>query len=109
MQAPPPLHAGENAATGRLVGPDRVVFAELVQSTWNRQTFKELLPKFTNTLAAPVGGGVEPSRSDGRSPPKLELNWKHCCVATPPANIEVRSYAHTCAPTNTLVNMLKEM
>ena len=35
MHVPPPLHAGENAATGSVAGPLSVVFAVFVQSTWN--------------------------------------------------------------------------
>src|SRR6266700_197032 len=76
-QAPPPLHAAVNAATGTLIGPVRVEFDGVVKSTWKRQIFRELVPKFTNTLGAPAGGAVEPSRSDGSNPPKLGLNWKH--------------------------------
>jgi len=35
-------------------------------------------------------------------------NWKHCCVAAAPVNIEARSYAHRSEPLNELpLNMLK--
>jgi hypothetical protein len=51
----PPLQAGENAATGRLVGPVKVELAGVVKSTWNFQMFSELVPKLTSHSA----GGAE--------------------------------------------------
>ena len=56
----------------------------------------------------PAGGSVDPSKSDGNSPPKDELRWKHTCVAGNPARIAAPLYAHTCAPVNLFVNMLNE-
>ena len=73
-----------------LVGPVSVVFAVLAQSTWNFQRFSEFVPKFSMTFGAPAGGAVEPSRSDGSTPPKLDDSWKHCCVAAAPVNIALR-------------------
>ena len=87
----PPLHASLKAATGMLFGPVSVVLAGVAQSTWNFQRFSEFVPKFSMKLGAPAGGGVNPSRSEGNTPPKLLLSWKHCCVAALPASMDARS------------------
>src|SRR5262249_19178949 len=108
MHWPPPLHAGENAATGIVVGPVSVEFAGVVQSVWKRQRRRLFVPKATRSFGEPTGGGgVDPSRSDGRRPPYAEPSWKHCCVADNPCSIRPRSHAHTCEPWNELLrNML---
>src|SRR5215831_8085523 len=98
MHVPPPLHAGENAATEMFVGPAIVVFAGVVQSTWNFQSCNVLVPKLRRKFGSPLGGGVGPSTSDGRIEPKVLLSVTHCCVAAWPASIFVRSNAHTCGP-----------
>ena len=69
MHVPPPLQAGENAATGIVVGPLRDELPGVVQSTWNRHRRRLFVPKLTTSFGAPAGGGVEPSRSDGSRPP----------------------------------------
>src|SRR6186713_2183442 len=86
----PPEHAGVNDATGMLTGPVSVVFAVFAQSTWKRQRFSEFVPKFTRKFGVPAGGAVEPSRSDGSTPPKLDESWKHCCVAAAPVSMALR-------------------
>jgi hypothetical protein len=91
--------------------PNEIVFAGMPQSTWNFHNLRLLVPKFRKKLGVPGGGGLAgPSRSDGSRPPKLALNWKHCCVAGKSASIEVRSYAHTLEPANVtpLLKILKE-
>src|SRR5262249_20351285 len=98
----PPLHAGEKAATGRFVGPVRVELDGVVQSVWNFQRLMLLLPRFTMKFGEPDGGAVAPSRSEGSSPPKVELSEKHCCVALWPASICDLSKAHVSAPRNRL-------
>src|SRR5438128_9884972 len=95
----PPLQAGVKAATARFVGPASVEFAEVAKSTWNFQRFSELVPKLRKKLGDPAGGGVAPSRSEGKRLSMLEFNWKHCAVAASPASICARSNAHTPAPT----------
>src|ERR1043165_7965033 len=87
MHVPPPLHAGVNAATERLVGPVIVVFAGVVQSTWNFQSCNWLVPKLSMKFGSPVGGAVGPSRSEGRTDPYVLLSVKHCWVAAWPASI----------------------
>ncbi len=47
MHAPPPLHAGENAAVVRFVGPVIEVFAGVAQSTWNFHTCNVFVPKLS--------------------------------------------------------------
>ena len=98
IQAPPPEQAALNEATGILVGPVKVVFAELAKSTWNFHRLREFAPKFMKKLGEPAGGNVLPSKSEGSKPPKLVPSWKHCCVAAAPFNIAVRSNAHTLLP-----------
>src|SRR5258706_15766294 len=98
IQVPPPEQAALNAATAILVGPVKVVFAELAKSTWTFHRLSELAPKFMKKFGEPAGGAVVPSRSEGSKHPKLLLSWKHCCVAAQPANIAVRSRAQTLLP-----------
>src|SRR5712692_10174163 len=105
MQEPPP-HASVNAATGMLRGPTSVVLAALAKSTWNFHSLSEFEPKLKRKFGEPAGGAVAPSRSEGSTPPKLELSWKHCCVAAAPASMEVRSKAQSLAPAN-VVPLLK--
>src|SRR5258708_28813412 len=97
MQARPP-QAAVNGATGMLVGPVSVLFAGVVQSTWNFHSLSEFEPKLSMKLGEPAGGAIVPSRSDGSTPPKLELSWKHCCVAAVPLSIALRSKAQSLAP-----------
>ena len=91
MHVPPPLHAGENAATGSVVGPVSAELAGFDQSTWKRQSWRLLVAKLTTSSGAPAGGGVGPSRSDGSRPPNDEPSVKHCCVAAWPSSIFARS------------------
>src|SRR5260221_5913412 len=93
-------HVGANAATGSVVGPVKVEFAGVVQSTWKRQSRRLFVPNSTIGFGAPAGGGVDPSRSAGRSPPSLVPSVKHCCVAARPASILARSQAHISGPRN---------
>ena len=51
MHAPPPLHAGENAAVVRFVGPVSDVFAGAAQSTWNFHTCNAFVPKLGGSSA----------------------------------------------------------
>src|SRR3954468_16486223 len=51
-----PLHARLNAATGTDVGPVSVVFAGVAQSTWNRHTLRELVPKEMSGFRSPADG-----------------------------------------------------
>ena len=46
MHVPPPLQAAENAATGMLLGPEKVDAAGFVQATWNFQRLRAFVPKF---------------------------------------------------------------
>ena len=69
MHVPPPEQAALKAATGMLVGPVKVVLAELAKSTWNFHRFSEFAPKFMKKFGEPAGGAVMPSRSDGSKPP----------------------------------------
>jgi hypothetical protein len=110
MQVPPP-QAGVNGATGMLSGPVSVVLAGVVKSTWNFHSWRELLPKLRRKFGEPAGGRVAPSRSAGRTPPKLELSWKHCMVAAAPLSNAPRSRAQTFAPAKELplLKMLKVM
>ena len=64
MQAPP-LQAGEKDATGIVVGPVSVMFAGVVQSTWNFHSCRLFDPKSSRKFGEPAGGGVDPSRSEG--------------------------------------------
>src|SRR5258708_5098092 len=105
MQLPPP-HASVNGDTGMLIGPVSVVLAMFVQSTWNFHSLSELEPKLIRKFGEPAGGASVPSRSEGSTPPKLELSWKHCWVAAAPVSIEARSKAHNLAPAN-VVPLLK--
>src|SRR5712691_573353 len=110
MQVPPPLQAGENEATEIVVGPVRLEFAGVVQSTWNFHSFRLFVPKLRRKFGDPLGGGVGPSTSEGRRLPNDELRVKHCCVAAWPWSIFARSYAQACGPRNcvpALLNMLK--
>src|SRR5690349_4703190 len=108
MHVPPPLQAGENAATGIVVGPVSVEFAWFAQSTWNFHSWSAFVVKLSRYSGEPTGGGVEPSRSAGSMLPKDALSWKHFCVAACPASILARSKAQTCGPrkNNALRNML---
>ncbi len=74
-----------------LVGPVSVAFAGVAKSAWNLHALSELLPKFSITFGAPAAGSVEPSMSEGRTPPKALVSWKHSCVAGAPASMAVRS------------------
>src|SRR5262245_62500940 len=53
MHVPPPLHAGENDATGTSAGPVKVVFVGVAQSTWNVQSWSTLVPKLSTKLGEP--------------------------------------------------------
>src|SRR3712207_3353970 len=77
----PPLHASLKAATASVLGPVIVELAGVVQSVCIFQTRSEFEPKLTKYSGAPAGGAVCPSMSAGSTPPKAELNWKHCSVA----------------------------
>src|SRR5258708_24583969 len=101
MHVPPP-QAVANAATGTLVGPVSVVLAVFTQSTWNFHRLSEFVPKFSRKFGEPAGGAVALSRSEGRTPPKALVSWKHCCVAGCPLSIDVRSKAHSLLPWNEL-------
>src|SRR6478735_12457316 len=101
----PPLHALENDATGMLVGPVTET-VPAVKFGVMRQTFSELVPKFTKYSCVPAGGRAvvplapeAPSRSAGRIPPKLLLVWKQTSFAAPPALAVALSRAHMSAPT----------
>src|SRR5439155_1200948 len=110
MHVPPPLQAGENAATGIDVGPVMLVFAGVVQSTWNFQSWSAFVPKLSRKFGRPAGGAVVPSTSDGNRLPNVLLRVTHCCVAAWPASIFVRSNAQTSGPRNDVplaLNMLK--
>ena len=61
MQAPPPEQVALNEATGMLVGPVKVVLAELANMTWNFQRLSEFKPKFMKKFGEPAGGAVMPS------------------------------------------------
>src|SRR5436189_5019710 len=98
MQVPPPWQAGANEATAMPVGPVSVVFAGVAQSAWNLQRLRLLNPKLIIRFGVPAGGGVAPSRSLGRTPPKAVESWKHCCVAAAPVSILARSKAHSLEP-----------
>src|SRR3954454_1096085 len=87
----PPAQAGENDATGIIVGPVRAEFAGVAQSTWNFQSSRLLVPKLAMKFGDPAGGAFGPSRSDGRRPPNVVLRVKHCCVAAAPVSIFARS------------------
>src|SRR5215470_1328731 len=45
MQVPPPPHAGENDATGIVVGPAKLELAGVDQSTWNRHSCRLFVAK----------------------------------------------------------------
>src|SRR5437773_239225 len=93
-QVPPvPPHGSEKAAVARLEGPVSVVLAGVVQSTWKLQYASWLAPEPSATmwLGDPAGGWADPSRSDGRRPPKLEPMLKHCCLAACPVSMLVLS------------------
>src|SRR6202521_2566921 len=108
MQVPPPLHAAENAATGKLVGPTNVEFAGVVKSAWNFHRSSELVLKATKKFGEPAGGAALPSRSDGSSPPYTLLSWKQICDAAVAAIIALRLNAQARPPTKVLpLNMLK--
>src|SRR5947208_2704773 len=47
MQVPPPLQAVVKDATGIVVGPDRVEFAGVVQSTWNFHSSRLFVAKLS--------------------------------------------------------------
>src|SRR5260370_9330250 len=106
MQVPPPLHAAVKAATGIFVGPVKVEFPGIAKSTWNFQRLSEFVPKFRKKFGEPGGGAIDPSRSDGNSPPKDELNWKQTCVAADPLRIAPPSNAQTFDPAK-VVPLLK--
>src|SRR5438445_12764664 len=97
MQVPPP-QAALKAPTGMLMGPVRLALAGLAKSTWNFHSLSEFEPKLRRKFGEPAGGAVGPSRSEGSTPPKLVLSWKHCCVAAAPASMAVRSKAQSLAP-----------
>src|SRR5438309_10268907 len=57
--APPPLHAGENAATPATeVGPRIHELLMFAQSTWSLQSRRLLDPKLRKNPGSPAGGGV---------------------------------------------------
>src|SRR6266700_1349228 len=108
MQVPPP-HASANDVTDKVVGPVNVELAGVTQSTWNFHVAScvDVVPMETWTFDSPAGGAVEPSRSDGSTPPNDVLVEKHCCDAAWPSSIFDRSMAHDSAPANELpANML---
>src|SRR5713226_9781240 len=111
MHVPPPLQAVVNAATPMVVGPVKVELAGVAKSTWNFHSRSEFEPKFRKKLGEPAGGAVDPSRSDGNSPPKDELNWKQTCVAAAPLRIAAPSNAQAFEPAKVvpLLKMLYEM
>jgi hypothetical protein len=86
-----------------------VELAGVAQSTWSFHRLRLFVPKLSSRFGVPAGGKPEPpvprveevpSRSEGNSPPTLELNWKHYWVAAAPASMLVRSKAHTFEPAN---------
>ena len=92
MQVPPP-QAWLKALTARLVGPVRVLFAGVVQSTWNLKYARlfAVLERPTSKFGSPAGGCVPPSSEPGStvcSP--LVYPMKHCCVALAPETIAAR-------------------
>src|SRR5260221_1445146 len=105
----PPLHASEKLGTVRLAGPVNVLFAGVVQSTWNLKSCSTFVPKPTTKFGSPAWGGVVPSMSAGSRPPKLEreVGPKHCSDAAAPASILARSKTQTPAPSKLFpLNML---
>src|SRR5215467_211630 len=98
MQVPPPLQAGEKAATGMVIGPVRVAVPAEKLTLLSCHSSRSLVPKSTKNPCEAAGGGVVPSMSDGRTPPNAVLNWKQICVAGLPASIAVRSKAQSLGP-----------
>src|SRR5215831_11947915 len=94
----PPLQAVEKAATAMFVGPPSVAVPLVKLGLEMVNTSSELVLKSTKYSGDPAGGAVLPSRSAGRTPPKLVLNWKQIWVAGLPASIEVRSKAQSLGP-----------
>lgn len=86
----PPLHTGVNAVTGIAVGPVNVEADGVVKFTWNLNRFRLFVPKNRRKLGDPAGGGVLPSRSEGRRPPTEVPCWKQTCVAGCPFSMAVR-------------------
>src|SRR4029453_13243384 len=86
-------------ATVMLVGPVNVLFAGTTKSTWNLKRFK-VVEVFSSMwkLGEPWGGGVGPSRSEGRKNASAVERWKQTAVADCPASIRVRSMAQVLAP-----------
>src|SRR5260370_20186019 len=97
IQVPPP-HDGEKAAVALVVGPPRVAVPLVKLGLEIVKMSSELVLKSTKYSGEPGGGGVLPSRSAGRTPPKFVLSWKQICVAAAPASMEVRSKAHSLGP-----------
>src|SRR5216684_4411383 len=75
-QPRPPLHNGVKGATGILRGPVKVELAGVVKSAWNLYRFREFTPKFITKFGEPAGGGVWPSRSEGRRLDTVGPCWK---------------------------------
>src|SRR5262245_1394096 len=94
----PPLQAGEKAVTAMLVGPPSVAVPLVKLGLEMVKMSSELVLKSTKYSGEPAGGGVLPSRSAGRTPPKLVPNWKQICVAAVPASMEARSKAQSLGP-----------
>ena len=96
------LQGAVNAATpGREFGPVRVELLGAVKSTWNFHRFSAfaVVSTFMRKFGAPAGGGVAPSRSEGKRLSKALESWKHTRAgAAEPVNIALRSNAHASGP-----------
>src|SRR5512140_984758 len=74
------------------VGPVKVLLAGIPKSAWNLNRLSEVVVwRVTKKFGDPAGGGVLPSRSEGRRPATLVDCWKQIWVAGRPASILVRS------------------
>src|SRR6266851_4864937 len=95
-------HGAVNGATpGIEVGPKKVEFLGFAKSTWNFQRFKVLDAgsMFKRKFGEPAGGGVAPSRSEGKRLANALESWKHTNAgAATPLNMATRSHAHASAP-----------
>src|SRR3954464_12216501 len=92
MHAPPFRHAVEKLAIGSEVGPVKVALGGEKELTLNLKRLSEVVVwRVTKKLGEPAGGGVLPSRSDGRRLATVFGCWKQIWVAGPPASIAARS------------------